>query len=241
VAISGDTAIVGGGSGSGSTYIFQQDTFNNFWYQHQKLTADDGAAGDYFGWSVAISGDTVVISAPLDDDGGNSSGSAYIFQRNSGIWSQYQKLTADDGAAYDHFGTSVAISGDTAIIGAQYDDDVSGLFIGSAYIFQRDSGTWSQDQKLTDDGAVYEHFGSTVAISGDTAIVGAQFNNDMGDESGSVYLFQRDEGLWSQVQKLSADDGATNDLFGSSVNDRKINLRQQCQKCTNKGKILQIR
>ena len=221
VAISGNTAIVGAssdddnGAGSGSAYLFQRDSSNGFWYQYLKLTAADGAVLDGFGISVAISSDAAIVGAYGDDDNGNSSGSAYIFQRDAGGWIQVQKLTAADGAAGDSFGYSVAISGDTAIVGAYYDDD-NGADFGSAYIFQRDAGAWSQVQKLTAaDGATEDFFGYSVAISGDAAIVGAYRDDDNGSNSGSAYLFQRDSsnGFWYQYQKLSAADGAANDYF----------------------------
>ena len=104
------------------------------WVQQTKLTASDAAADDSFGWSVAVSGDTAVIGAYLDDDGGSSSGSAYVFTRSGGVWSEQQKLTASDAAASDSFGYSVSVSGDTAVIGAYLDDD-GGSASGSAYVF----------------------------------------------------------------------------------------------------------
>ena len=121
----------------------------------QKLLAGDGAADDMFGWSVAVSGDTAIIGAYGDDDKGDFSGSAYVFVRAAdGTWSQQAKLTAADGEVGDYFGSSVAVSGDTAVIGVFGDDD-KGSFVGSAYVFVRAAnGTWSQQAKLTaDDGA----------------------------------------------------------------------------------------
>ena len=106
--------------------------------EQTKLTASDGATGDNFGWSVAVSGDgnSVVIGARYDDDRGSNSGSAYVFTRSGSSWTQQAKLTASDGAASDNFGWSVAVSGDgsTAVIGAHGDDD-RGDGSGSAYIF----------------------------------------------------------------------------------------------------------
>ena len=213
VAISGATAIVGAsqdddnGANSGSAYLF--DTASG--RQIAKLTASDGAAGDRFGRSVAISGTTAIVGAYLDDDNGSGSGSAYLFDITTGR--QIAKLTASDGAAFDVFGHSVAISGTTAIVGAFQDDD-NGSSSGSAYLF--DITTGQQIAKLTaPDGAANDNFGLFVAISGTTAIVGARGDDDNGGTSGSAYLFDTTTG--QQIAKLTASDGAAGDQFGFSV------------------------
>jgi len=189
----------------------------NTWLERQKLLAPDGADGDWFGYSVSISGDYAIVGAYGDDDKGSNSGSAYIFKRDGTSWSQQQKLTAPDGAAGDLFGYSVSISGDYAIVGAFYDDD-KGSNSGSSYIFKRDGTGWSQQTKLlASDGAANDHFGESVSISGDYAIVGAEGDDDKGSNSGSAYIFKRDGTGWSQQQKLTASDGAAGDFFGASV------------------------
>jgi hypothetical protein len=233
VAISGDTAVVGayldddGGNESGSAYVFERNQSGaDSWGQVAKLTASDPAADDQFGWSVAISGDTVVVGAYLDDDGGSDSGSAYVFERNQGgadAWGQVAKLTALDPAPDDFFGNTVAISGDTVVVGAVWDDD-GGNASGSAYVFERNQGgadAWGQVAKLTaSDAAVEDYFGNAVAISGDTIAVGAVWDDDGGDFSGSAYVFERNQGgadTWGQVAKLTASDDAADDNFGWSV------------------------
>lgn len=124
--------------------------------QMDKLLAGDGATGDHFGGSVAISGDTVVIGSAYDDDNEFNSGAAYIFTRSDGSWNQVQKLTADDGAANDNFGYSVAISGETVVIGSLQNDG-NGQYSGAAYIFESSDAGWRQVQKLlADDGAERE-------------------------------------------------------------------------------------
>ena len=127
-----------------SSGVFGQ-TMADFFLDESKLTASDGAASDYFGGSVSVSGDYAVIGADWDDDNGNNSGSAYVFERDgAGNWSEVQKLTASDGAAGDEFGWSVSISGDYLVIGAYADDD-NGSSSGSAYVFERDGfGNWSE-------------------------------------------------------------------------------------------------
>ena len=219
VSIDGDTAMIGAhldddnGEASGSVYVIVRD--NGVWAEQQKLTASDGASKDRFGVSVSIDGDTAVIGASGDDD--PYSGSAYVFTRNNGVWSEQQKLTASDTAQYDHFGESVSINGDTAFIGASGDDD-NGNGSGSVYVFVRNDGVWSEQQKLTaSDGNALDHFGTNVSIDGDTAVIGARLDDDNGSASGSVYVYVRSNGVWSEQQKLTARDGASNDRFGVSV------------------------
>ena len=217
VAISGATAIVGAqldddnGENSGSVYLFDTTTGR----QIAKLLPDDGAIDDEFGWSVAISGppgkEVAIVGAWGDDNNGTNSGSAYLFDTTIG--QQIAKLLPNDGAVNDHFGVSVAISGATAIVGADRDDD-NGAISGSAYLF--DITTGRQIAKLLpNDGAGGDRFGVSVAISGATAIVGAYHDDDNGENSGSVYLFDTTTGV--QIAKLLADDGAADDWFGLSV------------------------
>ena len=184
------------------------------WTQQQKLLASDGAEGDYFGCFVSLSGDTALIGAPQDKDNGSMSGSAYVFTRTDTTWTQQQKLLASDGTAYDYFGESVSISGDTALIGAFGTDN----FKGSAYVFTRTGTTWTQQAKLlASDGAIGDYFGYSVSLAGDTALIGAICDDDNGDNSGSAYVFTRTGTTWTQQQKLLASEGATNDQFGISV------------------------
>ena len=160
----------------------------------QKLLALDGAAGDVFGRFVAVSGDTAVIGAIDGDDNGPNSGSAYVFVRSAGVWSQQAKLLASDGAAFDLFGFSVAISSDTAVISSRDDDD-NGSGSGSVYVFVRSAGVWSQQAKLlASDGAAFDQFGFSVAVSGDTAVIGARQDDDNLSNSGSAYVFVRSAG-----------------------------------------------
>ena len=225
VSISGGTVVVGApfdnvgaNTDQGSAYVFVRS--GTAWSQQRKLTASDGAAHDYSGFSVSISGDTVVIGAYLDDVGTKTDqGSAYVFVRSGTAWSQQQKLTASDGAASDVFGNSVAISGDTIIVGAVHDDVGTNRDQGSAYIFCSLCSNWSQEaKKVAADGAANDQFGFSVSISGDTAVIGA-YLDDVGANSdqGSVYVFVRSGTAWSLQQQLTASDGAASDQFGYSV------------------------
>jgi len=222
VSISGGTAIVGAmwdddnGSSSGSAYIFR-DTGSG-WTQTAKLLAGDGAASDSFGQSVSISGGTAIVGAHCDDDNGSASGSAYIFKDTGSGWTQAAKLVADDGVQSDYFGYSVSISGGKAIVGA-YGDADKGSDSGSAYIFQDTGSGWDQVAKLVAaDGAAADHFGYSVSISGGTAIVGADGDDDKGPWSGSAYIFQDTGTGWTQEAKLLAADAVyESDHFGFSV------------------------
>ncbi len=233
VALSGDTAVVGafredaGGIDAGAVYIFQRSEGGaDNWGQVTKLTASDAAAGDQFGAKVAVSGDTAVAGAFLEDAGGGNAGAAYIFQRSEGgadNWGQVKKLTASDAEAGDIFGVSVAVSGDTAVVGAS-SADARGLNAGAAYVFQRDQGgadNWGQVTKLTaSDAEAGDQLGIRVAISGDTAVVGANHEDAGGIDAGAAYIFQRDQGgadHWGQVKKLTASDAEAGDSFGFSV------------------------
>jgi RHS repeat-associated protein len=217
VSISGEYAVVGAyrdddqGTDSGSAYVLQRAGTN--WIEQAKLTASDGSAHDYFGCSVSMTGDYAAVGAYNDDDGGDSSGCAYIFKRDGTSWTEQAKLTASDAAAYDYFGSCVSISGDCAIVGAYNDDDS-----GSAYVFERDGTDWIEQAKLTaSDAAASDYFGWSVAISEDYAIVGAYGDDDGGSSSGSAYVFEREGTDWTEQAKLVCSDGHYNDYFGYSV------------------------
>ncbi len=212
-AVSGSTAVVSApdkNSEQGAAYVFVRS--GSGWSQQAKLTASDGASGDQFGSSVAIAGSTAVVSAPFR---GASSGATYVFVRSGSTWSQQAELTASDGAAGDEFGSSVAIAGSTAVVGASGKNSNS----GAAYVFERSGTTWSQRAELTaSDGRSGDQFGHAVAISGSgsgsTAVVGAFAKNS---SKGAAYVFVRSGTTWSQQAKLAAFDGASGDEFGYSV------------------------
>ncbi|MEZ5125307.1 MAG: FG-GAP repeat protein [Thermoleophilia bacterium] len=225
VALDGDTALVGayGDDGvpgpyaadnRGSAYVFVR--IASHWDLQRKLLAADGQANDFFGRSVALAGDTALVGAT----GAYSfRGAAYVFTRRDRNWSQQARLTAPGASTYSDFGTSVALSGDTALVG-DWSDAVGGNFgQGSAYVFVRAGGTWRSQAKLTDvDGASYDRFGESVALSGDIAVVGSA-SDGVGDNDsqGSVCVYVRSDLRWTLQQKLTASDGAFGDKFGESV------------------------
>ena len=223
LAVFDNTAVIGApydddmGKNSGSVYIFTRS--GDVWSQQAKLTAADGTAGDLFGISLALSGDTIIVGADLNEEKGKDAGAVYVFTRSGGIWNQQAKLTASDGSEGDIFGVRVALEGNTALISARRDnDEIMGVNAGSAYIFTRTGTTWSQQTKLTaPDGSADDRFGRSVALAGDTAVIGAMFQDDKGENSGSVYVFTRSDNTWLLKDQLTASDGTAGDVFGWNV------------------------
>lgn len=214
--VSGDTVVIGSagdddaGSGSGSAHVYVRFTD---WVHQAKLTALDAAAGDSFGTSVSVSGDTVVVGAPADDDAGNSSGSAYVFVRSGTTWTQQQKLTALDAGTNHSFGGSVSVDGNTAVIGA------AGVNAGhgAAYVFVRSGTQWTEKRKLTVPGAQDFGFGGSVSLAGNTVVIGAASSNEGAFHAGSAYVFVRSGATWAQRTKLRALNPTEDDVFGISV------------------------
>ncbi|HET9622075.1 MAG TPA: hypothetical protein VFP84_11955 [Kofleriaceae bacterium] len=213
VALSGDTAVLGTiHDGGGALYVFVRS--GTTWTQQAKLTAADGAPGDQLGVSVAIAGDTVLAGAP----GGGGVGAAYVFTRSGTTWTQQAKLTGAGSQAGDAFGFSVALSGDTALIGANVADNENGSDAGAAYVFVRAAGAWSpQARLLAADGRGGDHLGGAVALQGDVALVGAALNSNLGAEAGAAYLFTRSNGAWSQSAELTGSGEQSADFFGFPV------------------------
>ncbi len=216
VALDGDRALIGSpqdddnGGNAGAAYVFDFDGTTTTWTETDKLTASDGAIGDFFGTAVALNGDRAIAGAHQDDDGGQGSGSAYIFEFDSGAWAQSAKLIASDDFFGDFFGFSVSIDGDRALVGAPVNENAT----GAAYVFDYNGVAWAETVKLTaSDGASPDKFGSSVSLDVDRALIGAP--NDESD-TGAAYVFDL-SGTWMETAKLTASDGATGDNFGHSV------------------------
>ncbi len=269
VAVSGDTVVVGApeedswatgvdrdqnnnnAAGSGAAYVYARS--NGAWTQQAYLKASNTGTGDGFGLSVAASGNTIVVGAPYEDSAATglngdelnnnvvSSGAVYVFIRDGETWEQQAYLKASNPGMGDYFGVSVALSGDTLVVGALFEDSgatgangdqadngVSGS--GAAYVFVRDNGIWAQQAYLkasnTGEG---DRFGHSVAASGDTIVVGAvqessaatgvdgdQADNTQGN-SGAAYVFVRSGSVWTQQAYLKASNTSAGDYFGYSV------------------------
>ena len=212
VSYSGNRVLVGAsrdddsGDASGSAYIFVRK--DDSWTQEAKLVADDGAEFDLFGHAVSLHGDRALVGAHSDDDGGERSGSAYVFSRVGSQWVQEAKLSASDATEGDAFGWSVSLFGDRALVGA-YDAEGG----GAAYVFARVGSGWTQEAKLVaTDASPNDRFGRSVSLWDGRALIGADF-----DSAGSAYVFARAGGGWIQEAKLVSSDGESADFFGGSV------------------------
>ena len=265
VAVSWDTVVVGapwedgsavgvngtpdeGASSAGAVYVFTRN--GSVWSQQAYLKAAHAQLGDRFGSSVAVSGDTVIVGAPDEDSGttgvnttpdeeATNAGAAYVFQRSDGVWSQQAYLKAGNTGAVDAFGTAVAVSGDTVVVGALGEDSgTTGVNStpneyapdsGAAYVFQRNGGVWSQQAYLKAANAeAFDMFGHAVAVSVDTVVVGAFWEassttgvnsapNNVASQTGAAYVFTRVGSQWSQQAYLKASNTTAADHFGHSV------------------------
>jgi len=223
VAVSGDVVVVGAwhnddnGADSGSAYVYR---WNGSSWIETKLLASDGAVGDWFGFSVAVSGDVAMVGSFLDDDNGPDSGSAYAYRFNSSSWTWAEtKLLASDGAAGDYFGFSVAVSGDVAVVGAYQNDD-DGVNSGSAYVYRFDGSSWAETKLLASDGTVSDWFGYSVGVSGDVAVVGAYGVDDNGPSSGSAYV----HGGVSAADCNTNGEGDLCDILAGTSSDLDVSL-----------------
>ncbi|MCH8046032.1 MAG: pre-peptidase C-terminal domain-containing protein [Planctomycetes bacterium] len=180
-----------------------------------RLTAADAAAADLLGESVAIDGDYLVVGSPGGDDGFADAGAAYVYRFDGSTWLEHERLLANDPGEGDGFGGSVAISGETIIVGAAGHDAAALAGAGAAYVFVLEGGSWViQDKLLPDDGAAGDAFGSSVTIDGDVVAVGAI---TAATDVGAAYVFGRSDSVWSQQDKLLADGGLAGDGFGAAV------------------------
>jgi len=229
VAIDGAVAIISapqpgsttGGipAGPGRAYIFRNE--GGSWVQTDVLTADDGVAGDFFGYAVAIQGDTALVGAHFASVGGHAQqGATYVFRYAGGTWTQTQKLVAADGTDQSYFGAAVTLDGDHAFVGA-YAATINGNFgQGAVYAYSGVTGESLQPsgEIINPDGVANDQFGYAVAAHGGSVMIGSP-NTKVGDNAaqGAVFLYEDIGGSWTQAQEIVAVDGVTNDAFGLSV------------------------
>lgn len=226
VAIYGDYAAVGAPSANigsnadqGAVYVFRYNGVS--WEFQTKVTAADGMNNDYFGSSVAISDNYLVVGSPnADADGQNERGAVYVFSRQGNAWNQQTKLMMADGLASDQFGRAVALQGTHLLIGAPYDDNGSYVNHGSAYLFKYNGSAWLQSNKFIP--TVMENsveFGSSVTIDGDYLAIGApgcRENNAF--RAGAVFVYNGPGGAnWTLQQKLTNSQPAFEHFFGRSI------------------------
>ena len=218
MAADDDTLVVGAqfadthGEDAGLAYVFERRDAR--WHQLTVLAASDAAAGDQFGLTVSVSGETLVVGARLADSRASDTGAAYVFGRKNGTWHQVGKLIASDAAGGDIFGR-VSLDQDAMVLSADLNDD-RGSNAGKAYAFQNRGGVWGEVARLTaSDGAAGDEFGISLALKGGIAVFGAVGSG--GDGSGAAYVFERRDGSWAQMARLTASDAATRQGFGFSV------------------------
>ncbi|MBI4995616.1 MAG: FG-GAP repeat protein [Rhodocyclales bacterium] len=281
VAVNGDTVVVGASGESsnqttitngaaasadnsaasaGAAYVYKRT--GTTWAQEAYLKAPNAGAGDDFGYSVAVAGDTVVVGAHSEasnqttitngttasaDNSAAQAGAAYVFKRTGTAWAQQAYLKAANAGANDEFGFSVAIHGDTVVVGAKGEAsnqttitngttasaDDSAAAAGAAYVFKRSGTTWAQEAYLKAPNAgAGDHFGESVAINGETIVVGASgeassqttptngttaSGNNSALEAGAAYVFKRTGTTWAQEAYLKAPNAEAGDFFGASV------------------------
>lgn len=231
VAIASDTIIVGASAGGltmipGAAYIFQRDAGGpGNWGEVKKLEAPVPEVGSRFGHAVALSGDTAVVTAYLEDTGSLQGGAAHVFERDAGgpdNWGEVATLVPSDIEPFDFFGEAIAIDGDIVLVGSRLEDSL-GASAGAIYVFERDQGgpgNWGEVVKITaSDASGGGHFGRRLALSGDTAVVGGRVD-DVSSGGGKVYVLERNLGgpdNWGEVTKLVPIGGANDDRFGTRV------------------------
>lgn len=206
---------------SGAAYVYVRNGAS--WVEQQLVKPDIPLHAEYFGTSVAMAGDTLVVGAPSHDAmlfyafPGTGSGAAYVFQRTDGKWTQVAKLTSKTGADGDLFGFKVAIQGDTIMVGAPFDSSTRS-HAGAVYVYSRGSGTWPEEQKLVAAQPIRNSgFGWAIAIDQDNALIGASQDPTQGEMVGSAYAFVKRSGTWQEQQHLPSPTSASNATFGWEV------------------------
>ncbi len=228
VAMDGDFAVIGAPEAynsynikTGAVTVYWRDDNGDWTTYPNRLAPSNLEDDDYFGFSVAIDGDTLIVGASGED---NHAGAAYVYRRygfgrNQNLWYQEARLIASDRANYDNFGFAVSISGNRAVVAADTDDNYNGTNAGGVYVYEYNGNSWPQMKKIVaSDGAANDNFGFSVAISGGVLAIGSPYDdNGKGTDAGAAYLYTGSGSSWSQDAKLTASDGAANDFFGDAI------------------------
>ena len=208
---------------TGSVYIFDKD-INGNWQQTAKLNASDGVANDRFGIQVILRGDELFVGS-LSDSSVNDDGAVYIFNRDSsGTWFESAKLIPPPNSntgSNSFFASALSLDGDTLLVGSSH-DDVAGGNAGAVFVYENDvSGNWNYQVTILPPPSSTQFFGISVSLEGDTALVGASWDIDIGVRAGAAFIYERDvSGIWSLQDKLHASDGMADDNFGQKVSLR---------------------
>ncbi len=205
---------------AGSVYMYEYEDASGRWVYLSEFRAADASANEWFGERLGVWGDYVVVGVPRDDPNGSASGSAYVFRRSGGTWSQQARLFPSDGAAEYRFGSDVAIDADTIAVGAS-DDWPAAKRSGSVYVFRGSGASWPLEQKLFDATSAANHwdrFGAGVDVIADVLLVGARGSDLNGVDRGAAYAWTRSGSTWTpRSPRLFAFDGSALDDFGGAV------------------------
>ena len=222
VALSDDVLIAGAtsdntnGTGSGAAYVFRYN--GSEWGQEAKLVSQGGEPYNFAGSAVAIDGNTAMVGAPRDDYD-TAYGKVYVFEREDGVWIEKTTIWPSFNEYSAQFGSAIALVGDLAVIGAPWGTDFQGHSdCGNVFVFRFDGSQWVEEAiLLASDRADQDQFGYWVDANENTIVVGAPWDDDQGDKSGSVYIFQYDGNSWVEYAKLLPSDGTAGDGFGDPV------------------------
>lgn len=221
VAVTDDYLAIGAkynaanGTKAGAAYVYR--LVDGVWKKQTKLLASDGADNANFGVSVDIDGDKIIIGASGHTENWVATGAAYLFTLEDGIWEEHSKILPPDGAAQDMFGFSVALSDKYLVIGSYLDDD-SGTSSGSVYVYNcTEDGPVYSDKLTPPSGFSGSYFGYCVAVAGDIIGVGEYGDSSVATWAGSIVVYRNEDGVWTKVGKLTANDGASMDRFGYSI------------------------
>lgn len=215
VTFAGSQIIIGAtGTGepgpTGALYVFELK--DGEWVQRQKLEPSRDEARLFFGGAIAVDGDRLVAGAAWDN---NRTGSVFVFERENGLWQETARITHPDPGPDSPFGGSVAVHGDTILIGRR--DDPDNLAGGSAYSYRLFANTWMFEQKILPRGGMPDSDFGRVSIRGDIALIGAPGDRMVARGAGAVYVYRREGGTWIEVDKLLPLQDEQRQEFGSNV------------------------
>jgi hypothetical protein len=219
VSIFGDFAAVGSykdddnGPNSGSVYIYEYTTLKG-WVQKVIIHASDATGHDYFGSSVHLSENRLIVGAENADNNEFSSGAVYVFDLENNVWSQTTKLTGDNFSSADNYGASVSYSNNHILVGASGENSQE----GSVYIYELVNNMWQFGSKLQPtEGRTNGHFGTSVSLSGNLALIGASGEEAGLNSGGAAYIFENTNDEWSFKQRLVELSSDSRERFGNSV------------------------
>lgn len=228
VAAAGDVIVVGApfydrvmdgeviDASIGTVYVFER--MDGTWVQTAQLFSSDGATSAMFGWSVGVDGDLIAAGAWKQASTGTQLGAVYVFERNGATWGQSARLTPPAGDAQEAFGYAVAVSADRVAVGAPINTDIDENEPATpAYVFERSGVVWNGTPIRPGDDARDAWFGTSIALDGDTLVVGAPGHKLPRPGAGAAYVYEHDGNGWDQVAQLDDPDGQTEDFFGRSV------------------------